>query len=96
MKELFWKAEDQRERLDELTNGEAKDKDLPLRRDVRSLGKTLGTVIREQAGESVYRAEEELRQLAIRHRDLEQGEGGEALARRSADFSRRPSASSGR
>jgi phosphoenolpyruvate carboxylase len=79
MKELFWKAEDQRERLDELTNGEAKDKDLPLRRDVRSLGKTLGTVIREQAGESVYRAEEELRQLAIRHRDLEQGEGGEAL-----------------
>ncbi|ALC18223.1 phosphoenolpyruvate carboxylase [Desulfuromonas soudanensis] len=79
MKELFWRAEDQRERLDELTTCEAKRKDLPLRRDVRSLGKVLGEVIREQAGEKVYETEEELRRLAISHRELEQGEGGEPL-----------------
>ncbi|MDA8428574.1 MAG: phosphoenolpyruvate carboxylase [Geobacteraceae bacterium] len=68
--ELYWTAEDQRARLDELTSCDPSLKDVSLRRDVRSLGMLLGTVIREQAGQSVYEAEEELRDLAIRHRRL--------------------------
>lgn len=69
-KELYWLAEDQRARLDELTSCDPSQKDTLLRRDVRSLGMLLGTVIREQAGVAVYEAEEELRDLAIRHRRL--------------------------
>ncbi|HTY21207.1 MAG TPA: hypothetical protein VMC44_06180, partial [Geobacteraceae bacterium] len=66
-KELFWEADDQVERLRELTSGDRAVKDLPLRRDVRSLGMLLGEVIREQAGPEVYAAEEEVRSLAIRN-----------------------------
>jgi len=68
--EIFWQATDQRERLEELITCNKQNKDLPLRRDVRSLGKLLGTVILEQEGEKTYAAEEELRRLAIRHREL--------------------------
>jgi phosphoenolpyruvate carboxylase len=76
--ELFWNAVDQGARLAELTSGECPVKDLPLRRDVRSLGMLLGEVIREQAGPEVYAAEEELRRLAIMNRQLNDrpGEGG--------------------
>jgi len=56
--ELFWKAADQAERLRELTSADPELKELPLRRDVRSLGKLLGQVIREQAGQDVFDAEE--------------------------------------
>ena len=75
--ELFWKVEDQVARLVELIGKDLESREDPLRRDVRSLGRLLGTVIREQAGEQAYLAEEELRHLAIRHRSLndEQGEG---------------------
>src|SRR6185369_2063524 len=68
--ELFWKAEDQAARLAELTCLTGELKELPLRRDVRSLGMLLGAVIREQAGEQALAAEEELRHLAISHRKL--------------------------
>ena len=69
--ELFWKVEDQIARLVELISREdPKLGEAPLRRDVRSLGRLLGTVIREQAGEETFIAEEELRHLAIRHRSL--------------------------
>ena len=69
--ELFWKVEDQVARLVELISREdPKLREAPLRRDVRSLGRLLGTVIREQAGEETFVAEEELRHLAIRHRGL--------------------------
>jgi phosphoenolpyruvate carboxylase len=68
--ELFWKAEDQAARLAELTSLTGELKELPLRRDVRSLGMLLGAVIREQAGEQTLAAEEELRHLAISHRKL--------------------------
>jgi phosphoenolpyruvate carboxylase len=67
----YWEAPDQAGRLDELTTADAARKELPLRRDVRSLGRLLGTVIREQAGQAVFDLEEELRRLAIRHRELE-------------------------
>ncbi len=74
--ELFWKSDDQTARLEELTSREPELSEVPLRRDVRSLGRLLGTVIREQAGEQAFEAEEELRRLAIKHRNLnnEQGE----------------------
>jgi len=70
--DALWRAASQAERLRELL-GEAELKEAPLRRDVRSLGRLLGEVIREQEGEELFAAVEELRRAAIRHR-----EGGEA------------------
>src|SRR6185369_11340323 len=55
--ELFWKTEDQAARLAELTSLTGELKELPLRRDVRSLGMLLGAVIREQAGEQALLAQ---------------------------------------
>ncbi|HWI41652.1 MAG TPA: phosphoenolpyruvate carboxylase [Verrucomicrobiae bacterium] len=69
-KELYWMPENQGERLLELLSDDPEVKQAPLRRDVRLLGLLLGEVIRNQAGEEVYAAEEELRLLAIRHRRL--------------------------
>jgi phosphoenolpyruvate carboxylase len=77
--ELFWKVVDQTIRLAELTSLEGDMREAPLRRDVRSLGFLLGTVIREQAGQSTFEAEEELRHLAIRHRKLNHDQGESSL-----------------
>ena len=48
--------------------GDAADKDLPLREDTRLLGRLLGEVLREQAGDAVYARIESIRQTAIRFR----------------------------
>ena len=77
--ELFWKAEDQVARLLELISQDLNLREAPLRRDVRSLGRLLGTVIREQAGEQAFVAEEELRHLAIKHRGLNDVQGDDCL-----------------
>ena len=77
--ELFWRSEDQGGRLAELVSQDPALRELPLRRDVRSLGRLLGTVILEQAGEEALAAEEELRHLAIRHRKLEEEQGEASL-----------------
>ena len=77
--ELFWKSDDQAARLAELTSREPELREVPLRRDVRSLGRLLGTVIREQAGEQAFEAEEELRRLAIKHRSLNDDQGEACL-----------------
>ncbi len=69
--ERLWHVEQQAERLNEVCTDDQAIKELPLRRDVRSLGRLLGVVIREQAGLEAYEAEEQLRQLAIRHREQE-------------------------
>ncbi|WP_084730849.1 phosphoenolpyruvate carboxylase [Microvirga vignae] len=46
------------------------EKDLPLRDDIRLLGRLLGDTIREQEGEAVYEIVERIRQTSIRfHRD---------------------------
>jgi len=77
--ELFWKADGQAARLAELTSQDHELREVPLRRDVRSLGRLLGVVIREQAGEHAFAAEEELRHLAIRHRSLNDDQGEACL-----------------
>jgi phosphoenolpyruvate carboxylase len=78
----LWKVEDQTLRLAELVAEAPELKEAPLRRDVRSLGVLLGRVIREQAGEALYDAVEELRRLAIEHRErAPSGQGGPRAAR---------------
>src|SRR5947199_5885057 len=65
----LWRAHDQSARLSELTAGtEDRAKELPLRRDVRSLGTLLGRVLVEQAGEPVFKTVEQLRRLLIQSR----------------------------
>lgn len=68
MQELYWKVDNPLARLAELTSFAGDLWERPLRRDVRSLGKLLGTVMREQSGEVIYNLEEELRHSAIAHR----------------------------
>lgn len=50
------------------------DKDLPLREDIRLLGRLLGDTIRSQEGEEVFETVERIRQTSIRfHRDEDGG-----------------------
>jgi phosphoenolpyruvate carboxylase len=65
-----WATGDQRSRLLELT-AQTSDpaKELPLRRDVRSLGILLGHVLVEQSGEALLEVVEHLRRLLIQHRE---------------------------
>ena len=65
----LWSAEDQVGRLNELKSNEPDVKEAPLRRDVRSLGRLLGEVLKEQAGQALFNAVEELRLLAIEYRE---------------------------
>ena len=67
----LWKPESWTERLAELEARSGDLKEAPLRRDVRSLGLLLGRVLREQAGDTLYEKVEELRQPAIRRRELQ-------------------------
>src|ERR1700755_817524 len=71
---LLWKPESWSQRLAELEARSGDLKEVPLRRDVRSLGMLLGDVLREQAGDALYEKVEELRQSTIRRRE-EQGAG---------------------
>ena len=45
---------------------ETSDKDLPLREDIRLLGRLLGDCVREQEGEEVFDIVENIRQTSIR------------------------------
>ena len=64
----LWSATNWPQRLAELQAPTGELKEVPLRRDVRSLGVLLGEVLREQAGETVYEAVEDLRRTAIARR----------------------------
>ncbi len=71
----LWSTSDQNGRLAELTATTSDPaKELPLRRDVRSLGKLLGQVLVEQEGEHLLEIVEELRSLLIKHRQQSKGE----------------------
>lgn len=49
---------------------DANDKDLPLREDIRLLGRLLGDCVREQEGEDIFETIESIRQSSIQfHRD---------------------------
>ncbi|MEI7431523.1 MAG: phosphoenolpyruvate carboxylase [Betaproteobacteria bacterium] len=51
-------------------NENQSDKDLPLRNDIRLLGRVLGDTVRTQEGDAVYELTEQVRQASIRfHRD---------------------------
>jgi phosphoenolpyruvate carboxylase len=77
----LWFPEDQAERLEELTSNAPELKEAPLRRDVRSLGRLLGEVLKEQAGSKLFDQVELLRTLAIEYRDnAEPGGSAEELA----------------
>ena len=66
----LWKADDQKDRLSELTaQSQDSAKDRALRRDVRSLGALLGRVLVEQVGPELFDTVEELRRLMIRQRE---------------------------
>jgi phosphoenolpyruvate carboxylase len=66
----LWNVDEQAARLAELTSHDRDLKESPLRRDVRSLGRLLGEVLKEQVGDKLFSAVEELRLLLIEHREL--------------------------
>ena len=64
-------------RIQNLTPRHSDEKDVPLREDIRLLGRILGDTVREQEGEEVFELVEQIRRASIRfHRD------NEAAARR--------------
>jgi phosphoenolpyruvate carboxylase len=66
----LWSDGPQASRLAELTADTSDPaKELPLRRDVRSLGILLGRVLVEQEGEAFFDVVERLRRLLIQHRE---------------------------
>ncbi len=65
----LWAVEDQPARLLELTSDDASEKEAPLRRDVRNLGRLLGDVICEQEGTAFFERVERLRRLTIANRE---------------------------
>jgi phosphoenolpyruvate carboxylase len=67
--EPLWQVRDQQQHLRELIAAEGELKEAPLRRDVRNLGRILGEVIKEQAGEAVFGSVERLRHLSIEQRE---------------------------
>src|SRR6267143_1907998 len=69
-RESFWMVDDQAARLAELVSQGGDAKEAPLRRDVRSLGRLLGEVLKEQVGNELFAAVEELRSLLIERREL--------------------------
>ncbi|MGB0064340.1 MAG: phosphoenolpyruvate carboxylase [Terracidiphilus sp.] len=75
----LWNPESWSQRLAEIEAQSGDLKEAPLRRDVRSLGTLLGTVLREQAGSEAFEQVEALRQGTIRRRDAElRDQAGEA------------------
>ena len=55
------------------------DKDLPLREDIRLLGRLLGDVVREQEGRATFDLVERIRRSAVRFRRTQAAEAGEDL-----------------
>ncbi len=66
-----WQPARWSDRLAELEARTGDLKQVPLRRDVRSLGALLGQVLREQAGDALFALVENLRRIAIARREAE-------------------------
>ncbi|MBI1208071.1 MAG: phosphoenolpyruvate carboxylase [Azospirillum sp.] len=56
------------------------DKDQPLREDIRLLGRLLGDTVREQEGDAVFNAVEQVRQEAVRFNRHDDPAAGQAMA----------------
>jgi phosphoenolpyruvate carboxylase len=69
--EPLWAAENQQDRLQEFLGEPPAVKEKPLRRDVSSLGRLLGSVIKEQEGQKTFETVEALRTLSIAGRAAE-------------------------
>lgn len=69
--ELLWSVRSQEERLREITSNAPEIKEVPLRRDVRSLGKLLGDILAEQVSPQFLGAVEELRTIMVKRRDAQ-------------------------
>jgi len=82
----LWDVANQSSRLTELTSHDTEVKEAPLRRDVRSLGILLGDVLKEQVGEQLFAAVEELRLLLIEQRDAQAADGGNSLIKRAEEI----------
>ena len=67
----LWTPPNWPQRLAELQAPTGDLKEVPLRRDVRSLGTLLGGVLREQSGDALYEAVEALRRTAIARREAD-------------------------
>ncbi|HMF62905.1 MAG TPA: phosphoenolpyruvate carboxylase [Edaphobacter sp.] len=67
----LWTPPNWPQRLAELQAPTGELKEAPLRRDVRSLGMLLGEVLREQSGDTLYSAVEDLRRIAIARREAD-------------------------
>ncbi len=67
----LWSSANWSKRLAELQAPTGELKEAPLRRDVRSLGMLLGEVLREQSGDALYTAVEDLRRTAIARREAD-------------------------
>ncbi|MDA8415675.1 MAG: phosphoenolpyruvate carboxylase [Betaproteobacteria bacterium] len=65
-----------------MTMGAHQDKDLPLREDIRFLGRILGDTLRDQEGDEIFNLIEGIRQTAIRYR-----RGGDQSAREQLEHS---------
>ncbi len=76
----LWSPATWSERLAELEAQAPDLKTAPLRRDVRSLGILLGTVLREQAGDALFDAVESLRRTAIARREAENSAANDSVA----------------
>ena len=81
--ESYWAAASQEERLRELLGDPSELKERPLRRDVSSLGRLLGNVIKEQEGQRLFQTVEALRTLSIA------GRAGQAETDARSDIVRR-------
>ena len=66
-----WQPAAWSDRLAELEARTGDLKQVPLRRDIRSLGALLGQVLREQAGDALFDTVESLRRIAIARREAE-------------------------
>ena len=59
------------QRMAKAPMSESRDKDAPLTHDIRLLGRVLGDTIRHYEGERTFELIEEIRQLAVASRRLE-------------------------